>query len=289
MAYLPLRKRIEEIEKIEAINEVLSIIQEIFYLDKTNLYQKKKYTKSEIEKKLFDSEIIIVYSIRDSIFDSFSELISLSHLILYYYTNFLNNYLNNTSIGFNLKLKTLYDSLYFLNTAAQNHNLDNRFAFAARSVFELQHTNGFIKVNMENLEFSKEQKNEMNDWFTIRYELFSELANTTHNKIELLEYEKFNYSGVKMNQKEGPKLLMEFMMALTINKTYANIKRKEKELFEKSLFEFFGIELNDSSGLRINIAKRKRNKAVALQELVDSLNESKTHTKKSRTPIKKSE
>ena len=82
---------------------------------------------------------------------------------------------------------------------------------------------------------------------------------------------------------------MEFMMALTINKTYANIKRKEKELFEKSLFEFFGIELNDSSGLRINIAKRKRNKAVALQELVDSLNESKTHTKKSRTPIKKSE
>ena len=106
MAYLPLRKRIEEIEKIEAINEVLSIIQEIFYLDKTNLYQKKKYTKSEIEKKLFDSEIIIVYSIRDSIFDSFSELISLSHLILYYYTNFFNNYLNNTSIGFNLKLKT---------------------------------------------------------------------------------------------------------------------------------------------------------------------------------------
>jgi hypothetical protein len=289
MAYLSLRKKIEEIEIIEDFNEVLSLILEIFYLDKTLLFQKKKPTKSEIEKKMFDSDLILVYAVSDSNFDSISELISLSHLILYYYTKYLNNYLNNDSIGFNLKLKTLYNSHFSLNTAAQKHYLNNRFAFVARSIFELQHTDGFIKVNIENIEFSAEQKKEMNDWFTIRYELFSELANITHNKIELLEYEKINYSGVKMNQKEGPKLLMEFIMALTMNKTFANIKRKEKELFEKSLFEFFGVELKDSSGLRINIAKRKKNKAVALQELVNSLNECDTHTKKSRTPLKKSE
>ncbi|MEI8129357.1 MAG: hypothetical protein WCG95_07035, partial [bacterium] len=77
------------------------------------------------------------------------------------------------------------------------------------------------------------------------------------------------------------KLLMEFIIAICNNKKYIKQEISDFDLvfLEKRLFEIFGLELKDRKSLYITITKRKKEKAVALKELADSLNNITTYIK----------
>lgn len=202
---------------------------------------------------------IIVEKVKES-FGPLEILIAEGHKAVIDFKQSCTELLKNASLSYNLKLKELLVNERRLNKSKNAHNIENRFSFTTKLIFELENEKkSDIEWDFYDFIFTKEHINEMKEFLRVRFELFDELRSQIDLSISILEINAYKYARFKLKQPDGKRLLWELAFALENEPTLIAIAPDDRDLFERELFNFFGVRYENRGKIISNLfAKDKK-------------------------------
>jgi hypothetical protein len=281
MDFLSLKSKIENIGVKPELDDFITLSKDIFYINEVHIIPGPETLIEDIYQIVKNNQILIPERIKDLNYTSRNELISCGNLFVSHYSKFINNLSEDLSLSFDSKMKHCYEAINNLELFTKAHNVINQFTLASKIIFQVHCLDGKALINFSNILFSSEEYDYLQEIFSIRKDIFSELLNITDNYLHKLEYNSFKFSKFKMNPESGKYLLHEFIIGLEIKNDFINLNSNEQKQLEKQLFQLFGLQPPEFGYLRGKILDRKE-PARELQKLVLNVEEISNQLKKAR-------
>lgn len=251
MKKIDINNRIELIKTSESFSLVLTTIKEVLELKKIEV----TFTKKVTSVTLFDLKHK-VRSIQDEQFTSINELILTSRNIISAFIYFLEKLHNSKIYGINEEYDKLTRLGKYFYSFSQSYDLNNRFRIMTHNPLIAIIDNQTIEVDYNNLNLNEDQEIYLNELFSIRKEIFIELAAITNEFINNIELQKFLNNGLKLTQ-NGITVIAEIILAMNGDKRYYEVNSSSDSVLAESFCKVFGISKSIVSKKRSNIETRK--------------------------------
>lgn len=245
------------------VKEVIGLINELFKTVEFDVKLQSKIKNIEIDKAY------TVKKIQDTRFENLETLKLSGEHIITGFIFFIKKIHDNKVFSPDEKVAHLKFLSNYFKMQSEIFNRNNYFSFHNNDPFFIFINKEKKSIKFDQLIFSNDQSQYLQDSYIIRYMLYQELSLIVDRALLSLEIKNFGTPEIELSE-SGISALTEFIIAIENNHKYVKVDINNPKSIQKRFSEVFGISGSVFSKKRDNLYNNKK-LGIHLRNLADNI------------------